>query len=83
MSRRGWLLFAALSVIWGSPSLLIKSADGGVPEPVLVLARVTVSAALLLPAAAARGQLAVLRAHWRWLAVFALVEIITPWFLLS
>ena len=84
MSRRGWLLFAALSVIWGIPYLLIKVVDnGGVPVPVLVLARVAVSAALLLPVAIRRGQLAVLRPHWRWLAVFALVEIITPWFLLS
>ncbi len=83
MSRRGWLLFAGLSVIWGIPYLLIKIADGGVPVAVLVLARVSVSAALLLPLTIRRGQLAVLRPHWRWLAIFALVEIITPWFLLS
>ena len=39
MSRRGWALFAAMSVIWGMPYLLIKIADGGVSAPVLVLAR--------------------------------------------
>ncbi len=83
MSRRGWALFAAMSVIWGIPYLLIKVAVGGVPVPVLVLARVGIGAALLLPMAVRRRQLGALRPHWRWLAAFALVEIITPWLLLS
>ena len=83
MSRRGWLLFGAMSVIWGIPYLLIKVAVGGLPVPDLVLSRVGIGAALLLPLALRRGQLAVLRPHWRWLAVFALVEIIVPWLLLS
>ncbi|HEY2550215.1 MAG TPA: DMT family transporter [Streptosporangiaceae bacterium] len=83
MSRRGWMLFGAMSLIWGIPYLLIKVAVGGLPVPVLVLSRVGIGAALLLPLAVRRGQLAVLRPHWRWLAVFALVEIIAPWLLLS
>ena len=83
MSRRGWLLFAAMSVIWGVPYLLIKIAVGGVPVPVLVLARVSVGAALLVPIAIRRRQLGALRPHWRWLAAFAVVEIIVPWLLLS
>jgi len=83
MSRRGWALFAAMSVIWGVPYLLIKVAVGGVPVPVLVLARVGIGSALLLPAAVRRRQLGVLRAHWRWLGAFAIVEIIMPWLLLS
>jgi drug/metabolite transporter (DMT)-like permease len=83
VSRRGWLMFAAMSVIWGLPYLLIKIAVGGVPVPVLVLARVSVGAALLVPLAARRHQFGPLRSHWRWLAAFAAVEIILPWFLLS
>ena len=83
MSRRGWALFGAMSVIWGIPYLLIKVADGGVAVPVLVLARVGISAALLLPLALKQRQLGVLRPYWRWLAAFAAIEIITPWLLLS
>jgi drug/metabolite transporter (DMT)-like permease len=83
VSRLGWWLFAALSVIWGIPYLLIKVADGGVEPPVLVLARVTIGAALLLPMAISRRQLRPLLPHWRWVALFALVEIIAPWLLLS
>jgi drug/metabolite transporter (DMT)-like permease len=83
VSRRGWALFAAMGVIWGLPYLLIKVADGGVSVPVLVLARCAVGALVLLPVALWRRQLGVLRGHWRWLALFACVEIILPWAALS
>jgi len=82
VSRRGWALFAAMSVIWGMPYLLIKVAVGGVSAPVLVLARVTIGAALLLPIALRGGQLAALKPVWRWVALFAVVEIILPWVVL-
>jgi drug/metabolite transporter (DMT)-like permease len=65
------------------PYLLIKVAIGGVPVPVLVLARVTVGAALLLPIALRGRQFAAIRAVWPWLALFAVTEIILPWFALS
>lgn len=83
MSRRGWLLFVAMGAIWGVPYLLIKVADGGVAVPVLVFSRVAIGAALLLPIALRRGQIGVLRPHWRWLVIFAVVEVILPWLLLS
>jgi drug/metabolite transporter (DMT)-like permease len=76
-------MFAAMSVIWGVPYLLIKVAVGGVSVPVLVLARVGIGAALLLPIAIRRRQLASIRPVWPWLVLFALVEIILPWYALS
>lgn len=77
-----------MGVIWGIPYLLIKVADGGVSVPVLVWARVTVGALILVPVALAQGAFradgrAVLRRHWRWLAGYALIEIAGPWALLS
>jgi len=83
VSRRGWILFAAMSVIWGIPYLLIKVADEGVSVPVLVFARTSVAAVLLLPLALRSRQLRVLLPYWRWLVVFALIEIVGPWLLLS
>jgi len=77
------VLFTLMSVIWGMPYLFIKVADGGVSVPVLVFTRVTVAAALLLPLAIRRRQFAGLWRHWRWLLVFAAVEMILPWALLS
>ena len=83
MSRRGWVLFAAMSLIWGIPYLLIKVADGGVSVPVLVFVRVALGSLLLLPVALRRRELGALRGHWRWLVAFAVVEIIGPFALLS
>ena len=83
MSRRGWALFVAMSVIWGIPYLLIKVADGGVSVPVLVFVRVALGALLLLPVALRRRELGALRGHWRWLIAFAITEIIGPFALLS
>ena len=76
-------MFVAMSVIWGLPYLLIKVAVGGVSVPVLVLTRVALGAALLLPIALRRRQLASIKPVWPWLLLFALVEIIMPWFALS
>jgi len=83
VSRRGWVLFGLMSVIWGVPYLLIKVADGGVSVPVLVFARVAIGSAVLLPLAIRRRQIRVLAGRWRWLTVFAVVEIMLPWALLS
>jgi len=83
VSRRGWLLFAAMGVIWGIPYLLIKVADGGVSVPVLVCTRVAIGSLLLLPVAIRGGHLGALRGYIPWLAAFTAVEIVGPFALLS
>jgi drug/metabolite transporter (DMT)-like permease len=77
------LLFAAMSVIWGIPYLLILVAVRDLSPAVLVLGRTTIAAALLLPIAAARGELRPLKGHWVPLLVFAAIEIAIPWVLLG
>ncbi|MFB4262838.1 DMT family transporter [Nonomuraea sp. GTA35] len=83
MSRRGWVLFALISVMWGIPYLLIKVAVAEVSVPVLVFARTAIGAAMLLPLALRGGQLGTLRRHWRPVIAFAFLEILAPWWLLS
>jgi drug/metabolite transporter (DMT)-like permease len=83
VSRRGWLLFAAMGVIWGIPYLLIKVADGGVSVPVLVCTRVALGSLLLAPAAIRGGHLRALKGNFRWLAAFTAFEIVGPFALLS
>ncbi|MDQ1602763.1 MAG: hypothetical protein QOE01_608 [Actinomycetota bacterium] len=83
MTRRGWMLFAAMCVIWGIPYLLIKVAVDELSPATLVLGRTAVGAALLLPIALARGQVLPLLSRWRPLLVFAAVEICLPWLLLG
>jgi drug/metabolite transporter (DMT)-like permease len=77
------LLFAAMCLLWGIPYLLIKVAVAEVSVAVLVFARTALAALVLLPLAVRRGALGAVRAHWVALLVFAVVEIIGPWALLS
>ncbi|RBY94389.1 EamA family transporter [Blastococcus sp. TBT05-19] len=83
MSRRGWALFLAMSVIWGVPYLLIKVAVGEVSPVVVVFARCVIGAALLLPWTIARGQLRPALRHWKALLAFTVLEMTGPWLLLS
>jgi drug/metabolite transporter (DMT)-like permease len=83
VSRRAWIVFAAVSVLWGFPYLFIKIAiDGGVPPVALAWARIVLAAIVLLPIAWRSGSLQGLRGHGRWLLAFALVEIAIPFSLL-
>jgi len=83
MSRRGWLLFLAMGVIWGVPYLLIKVAVGSLAPASVVLLRTVIGAALLLPVAMARGELRPVLPAWRPLVVFAVIEMAVPWLLLT
>ncbi|MBJ7453092.1 MAG: DMT family transporter [Blastococcus sp.] len=83
MSRRGWVLFLAMSVIWGVPYLLIKVAVDEVPPVVVVFVRCAIGAALLLPWTLRSGGLAAALRQWRWLLVFTVLEMTAPWLLLS
>jgi drug/metabolite transporter (DMT)-like permease len=83
MSRRTWVLFGAMCVIWGIPYLLIRVAVRELTPATLVFGRTLLGAAILLPFAAARGELRGLWRH-RWpLLAFAAIEIAAPWFLLG
>jgi drug/metabolite transporter (DMT)-like permease len=83
VSLRGWALFAAMSVIWGIPYLLIKIAVEGVSVPVLVLARTAIGAAVLLPVMLYRREWTQVLRHWKPVLAFAFFEMIAAWLLLS
>jgi drug/metabolite transporter (DMT)-like permease len=83
MSRRGWLLFAVMCVIWGIPYLLIKVAVDELSPAMLVFARTAIAALLLLPIAALRGELRSLLPYWAPVLAFAAIEIALPWLLLG
>jgi drug/metabolite transporter (DMT)-like permease len=83
MSRRGWVLFAAMCVIWGIPYLLIKVAVDELSPAMLVFARTAIAALLLLPIAAVRSELRTLLPYWAPVLAFAAIEIALPWLLLG
>jgi drug/metabolite transporter (DMT)-like permease len=83
MSRRGWLLFLALGVVWGIPYLLIQVAVRELAPASLVFLRTTIGAAILLPLTLARGDARALLSRWRPIVLFTVVELAVPWLLLA
>jgi len=83
VSRRGLLLFSAMCVIWGVPYLMIRVAVEDLSPGMLVFARTTIAALLLLPIAVARDGLRPLLKVWRPVVMFAGIEIAVPWLLLG
>lgn len=83
MTRRGALLFAAMCVIWGVPYLMIRVAVRELAPVTLVFLRTTLGALLLVPFAAARGELRPLLRHWKALLAYTAAEVSIPWVLLA
>src|SRR5579859_1552008 len=83
MTRKGWLLFISMSVIWGIPYLFIKIAVQELDPSVVVFARVGIAAAILLPVAVHRRVLRPLRERWLLVAAFACLQIAGPFLLIS
>jgi drug/metabolite transporter (DMT)-like permease len=83
MSRRAWLIFAAVSVLWGIPYLFIKIAVGELAPPVVVVGRTAIAAVVLLPVAIATGALRPLRGRLGLVAGLALLHIAGPFLLIT
>jgi drug/metabolite transporter (DMT)-like permease len=83
MNRRAALLFVAVGIAWGIPYLLIKVAVDEISPAELVLARTVLASLILMPIAMIRGAVRPVLARWRWLVLFALVEIALPWVFLG
>jgi drug/metabolite transporter (DMT)-like permease len=83
VTRRGWILFAAMSAIWGVPYLLIKVAVDGMAPPVLVAGRTGIAALVLVPLAIHQGALRPALRKWRPLLAFTALEMAAPWLLLT
>ncbi len=72
-----------MSVIWGLPYLFIRIAVMDLSPVVLVFARTSIGALILLPIVIARGELRGLFKSWLPLLAFAAVEIGIPWVMLA
>jgi drug/metabolite transporter (DMT)-like permease len=83
VSRRAATLFIALGVVWGIPYLLIKVAVDELSPAQIVLGRTAIAALILLPLALAQGAVRPVLREWRWLVLFATVEIAIPWVFLG
>jgi drug/metabolite transporter (DMT)-like permease len=83
VTRRGWLLFIALSLCWGIPYLFIRVAVADLDPLIVAFGRTALGGLLLLPMALRTRALRPLLAHWKILLLYTAVEIIAPWLLLG
>ncbi len=77
------MAFAALSIIWGFPYLLIKLAVAEVPPLVVAWGRVALAACVLVPFAWRRGALVSLTGRSGALFGFAFAEFVIPFVAIS
>ena len=83
MTRRGWVLFAAMGVIWGIPYFMIRVAVKELEPAVVVFGRTSLAAAVLVIVAARAGAIRATLRRWRPVLAFAVIEMAIPWILLT
>ncbi len=83
MTRKGWLLFFAVSVFWGIPYLFIKIAVHELDPTVVVFARAVIAAVVLVFMAIHAKTLRQLFRHWLMLLLFSIIHMVGPFLLIS
>ena len=83
MSRKGFILFLLAGLSWGVPYLFIKLAGAEFSNASIIFSRVLVGALVLVPLALYRKTLMAAVREWRWVLVFAALEMIGPWWLIT
>jgi len=72
-----------MSVIWGTPYLLISIAVESLEPATVVAGRTGIAALLLLPLAIYQGSLTTAFRFWPWILAFAVIEMAIPFVLLG
>ncbi|MET8773844.1 DMT family transporter [Nocardia sp. NPDC004654] len=83
MTKRGWLLFLAMGVIWGVPYAMIAVAVEDFDPVFVAFGRTLIGGLLLLPIALYTDALRPVLRRWRPLLLYTMVEISGPWFLIG
>jgi drug/metabolite transporter (DMT)-like permease len=83
MSRKGWLLFTAISIFWGIPYFFIKIAVSELDPAIVVFARIGMAAIILVPIAFQRKAFGDLRGRWPLLVTLGFVHLAIPFLLIS
>ena len=83
MTQKGFVLFLLAGVFWGLPYFFIALAIESFSTPSVVFARTLLGALVLIPYAALTGGLKPALKAWPYVLVFAVVEMVGPWFLIT
>jgi drug/metabolite transporter (DMT)-like permease len=86
MSRRNAILFILVGFLWGIPYLFIRVAvdpETGFSPAIVVFIRVFIGALILIPISIYDKSLFAAIKGWRYIAVYALFEMVIPWILIG
>lgn len=86
MSRRNLILFILAGFLWGIPYLFIRVAvdsDNGFSPAIVVFGRVFIGALILIPIAIYDKSFFTALKGWKYIAVYALFEMVGPWILIG
>ena len=83
MSRRSWWHFSLVGLLWGVPYLFMRVAVREYQPTVIVFSRVLIGAALLLPIAIKRNAIKPAIPYFKYIALYALCEMVIPWILIT
>jgi hypothetical protein len=86
MSRRSLILFLLAGFLWGIPYLFIRIAvdpETGFSPAIVVFFRVFIGALILIPISIYDKSLFTAIKGWKYIAVYALFEMVIPWILIG
>jgi len=83
VSPRALVLFLSVGVTWGIPYYFIAIATESFSTPSIVWLRVTLGALVLLPIVMYRGDFRSTLRNWRGVLLFATLEMVGPWWLIT
>lgn len=82
-TKKGWILFGVMAILWGLPYLFIREAVDSISPAAVVAGRTLLGALLLLSFALRSGALKAAWKFWPWVLAFGLVEMAGPFLLLG
>jgi len=83
MTRKSLLHFALVGLLWGIPYLLIKIAVEDFPPAAVVAGRTLIGASILIPISVYRKSFKGAVLGFRYVAFYALMEMIGPWIFIT
>jgi drug/metabolite transporter (DMT)-like permease len=83
VTQKGIVLFLMAGIFWGLPYFFIAVAIESFSTPSVVFARTFLGALVLIPYAALTGGLKPALKAWPYVLIFAVVEMVGPWFLVT
>ncbi len=83
MSRKNWILFISVGLMWGVPYLFIRIAIRDFSPAFIVFSRVAIGGLVLIPLAIREKSLGAALRGYKFVFLYALCETIGPWFFIT